>query len=50
MRSDRRVHDYFRVDWSVVYTTAARDLPVLQPLVQAILAALPPDPDETVAS
>jgi uncharacterized protein with HEPN domain len=37
------VHDYFKVDWEIVYTTAHNDVPVLKPLIQAVLASLPPD-------
>jgi uncharacterized protein with HEPN domain len=36
------VHDYFRVDWGVVFTTATNDIPALKPQIEAILAALPP--------
>ncbi|MDB5329871.1 MAG: hypothetical protein JWP03_1022 [Phycisphaerales bacterium] len=35
-------HDYFRVDWGVVFTTATNDIPALKPQIEAILAALPP--------
>ena len=38
------VHDYFKVDWDIVYTTARDDLPALKPRIEAILAALSPDP------
>jgi uncharacterized protein with HEPN domain len=38
------VHDYFRVDWDVVFTTARDDVPAFKPQIEAILAALPPDP------
>lgn len=38
------VHDYFRVNWNVVFRTATDDLPVLQPQIEAILDSLPPDP------
>jgi uncharacterized protein with HEPN domain len=37
------VHDYFRVDWNIVYRTAADDLPPLRPRIEAILDGLPPD-------
>ena len=39
------VHDYFRVDWDIVYATASVDIPALRPLVEAMLASLPPSPD-----
>lgn len=39
------VHDYFRVDWNIVFNTALSDLPPLRPQVEAILASLPPDPN-----
>jgi len=38
------VHDYFRVDWNVVYDTAQDDLPILGPQIEAMLASLPPGP------
>jgi uncharacterized protein with HEPN domain len=38
------VHDYFKVDWNVVYRTAKDNLPALRPQIEAILASLPPDP------
>lgn len=38
------VHDYFRVDWDIVFTTARNDIPALRPLIQAILASLPACP------
>ena len=37
------VHDYFRVNWDVVFRTATDDLPALKPLVETLLASLPPD-------
>ena len=37
------VHDYFKVDWDIVYSTARDDLPALKPQIKSILA-LPPDP------
>jgi len=40
------VHDYFEVDWNEVYGTAARNVPPLEPVVQAILDSLPPDEDD----
>jgi uncharacterized protein with HEPN domain len=39
------VHDYFKVDWDIVFATATDDVPALQPQIQAILASLPPDPN-----
>jgi len=35
------VHDYFKVDWSIVYTTAKTNVPALKTLVQAMLSSLP---------
>jgi uncharacterized protein with HEPN domain len=35
------VHDYFRVDWGVVFTTAKHDIPAFKPQIEAILSALP---------
>jgi uncharacterized protein with HEPN domain len=35
------VHDYFKVDWDIVYTTARDDVPKLRPLMETILATLP---------
>jgi uncharacterized protein with HEPN domain len=43
------VHDYFEVDFNEVYNTALRDVPPLRPRITAILASLPPDPDEDAA-
>ena len=37
------VHDYFKVDWNIVYTTAKDDIPRLKPQIEAILASLPPE-------
>jgi uncharacterized protein with HEPN domain len=37
------VHNYFRVDWNIVYETAADGLPALRPQVEAILATLSPE-------
>lgn len=36
------VHDYFRVDWDVVFATARDDVPAFKPQIEAILASLPP--------
>ena len=38
------VHDYFKVDWDIVYSTARDGLPTLRPQIEAILASLSPDP------
>ena len=38
------VHDYFKVDWDIVYSTERQDIPMLKPQIEAILAALPPEP------
>jgi uncharacterized protein with HEPN domain len=35
------VHDYFRVDWGIVYETARTHVPALRPHVEAMLKALP---------
>jgi|SRR5665213_1355079 len=37
------VHDYFKVDWDIVFDTAQNSLPTLKPQIEAILASLPPD-------
>ncbi len=37
------VHDYFKVDWDIVYTTAQTHVPVLRPHVEAMLRSQPPD-------
>jgi uncharacterized protein with HEPN domain len=36
------VHDYFSVDWNIVYEVARRDLPELKVHIRAILDSLPP--------
>jgi uncharacterized protein with HEPN domain len=36
------VHDYFRVDWDVVYVTASVHVPALRRHIEAMLKALPP--------
>ena len=38
------VHDYFKVDWNIVYATARSDIPALRAEVEAILSALPAGP------
>ena len=38
------VHDYFKVDWDIVYTTAAVHVPALKPHIEAMLRSLPSDP------
>lgn len=35
------VHDYFKVDWDIVYTTATTQVPVLKPQIEAMLRSLP---------
>lgn len=35
------VHDYFKVDWNIVFATAQRDIPALKPEIEAILRSLP---------
>ena len=34
------VHDYFKVDWDIVYTTAQTDVPALKPHIEAMLRSL----------
>ncbi len=38
------VHDYFRADLDQVWNAATVHIPVLEPQIDAIVAALPPDP------
>ena len=38
------VHDYFKVDWNIVYATARTDVPALKSQVEAMLRSLPPEP------
>lgn len=38
------VHDYFKVDWDIVFATARDHIPALKPQIEAMLALLPPDP------
>jgi uncharacterized protein with HEPN domain len=38
------VHDYFKVDWDIVFDTARHHLPALKPQIESILASLPPNP------
>jgi len=37
------VHDYFRVDWDIVFKTARDHVPALEPFVKAAMANCPPD-------
>jgi uncharacterized protein with HEPN domain len=37
------VHDYFRVDLDQVWNVVAVHIPILQPQIEAIVAALPPE-------
>ena len=37
------VHDYFKVDWDIVYTTATIHVPALKPHIEAMLNSLPPE-------
>jgi uncharacterized protein with HEPN domain len=37
------VHDYFKVDWDIVFTTAKSHVPALKSQIEAIPATLPPD-------
>jgi len=34
-------HDYFKVDWDIVYATARNHVPKLKPLMEKMLATLP---------
>jgi uncharacterized protein with HEPN domain len=36
------VHDYFKVDWDIVFVTASVHVPALRPHVVAMLKSLPP--------
>jgi uncharacterized protein with HEPN domain len=38
------VHDYFKVDWDIVYTTARTKVPALKTQIEAMLRSLPADP------
>lgn len=35
------VHDYFKVDWDILFRTAQTHVPALKPEIEAILASLP---------
>jgi uncharacterized protein with HEPN domain len=35
------VHDYFKVDWDIVFSTARDHVPVLKPQIESILQSLP---------
>ena len=35
------VHDYFKVDWDIVYATARDQVPKLKPQIDLMLASLP---------
>src|SRR5205809_880813 len=37
------VHDYFKVDWDIVYGTARTHVPALKPLIESMLRSVPPD-------
>ena len=37
------VHDYFKVNWRLVYETARDHVPALKPQIEAIIASLPSD-------
>ena len=34
------VHDYFKIDWNEVYTTARKDIPLLKPQIEDLLVQL----------
>ena len=36
------VHDYYEVNWNIVYKTAREHVPALKPQIEQILASLPP--------
>ena len=38
------VHDYFEVDWNIVWKVTQEHIPQLKPQIEANLATLPPDP------
>jgi uncharacterized protein with HEPN domain len=40
------VHDYFKVDWNILYSTARDNIPGLKTQIQAILNSLPSDDDK----
>ncbi len=44
------VHAYFSVNWGIVWTTAVKDVPLLQGQISAILAAGHPEPDDDDAT
>ncbi len=37
------VHDYFKVDWNILYNTVRDDMPALKSQIESILASLPPE-------
>lgn len=37
------VHDYFKVDWNIIFVTAQVHMPLFKPQVQAMLAELAPE-------
>ena len=37
------VHDYFKVDWDIVFSTAKNHVPAMRPVIRAILDSLPAD-------
>lgn len=37
------VHDYFKVDWHIVYATALLHIPAFKPQVESMLGSLGPD-------
>ena len=39
------VHDYFKVDWDIVFATARDHAPALKSQIEVILASLPTDPN-----
>ncbi len=44
------VHEYFGINWEVVWDTATQGVPILRGQIAAILAAEYPEPDETAKS
>ncbi len=38
------IHEYFDMDWDIVWTTVKHDLPALKAQIEAVLAACDPAP------
>ena len=39
------IHAYHGINWQRVYETARNDVPILKLHIEAMMAALPPDPN-----